>query len=409
VRILKWISWGLAGLVVLILLGLGILVWVIDPNGFKPTIEARVKQATGREFRLTGDIELGFFPWLAVRTGAGSFGNAPGFGPEPMATWRSAQLGAKLFPLLRGDLVIDRVKLEGAEVRLVRRADGTANWQGMGSGEAAPADANEPGAKSRYVTIDGVDIADGHVLFVDESGPRRIEINALHLATDEIAPDRPFTDTTIEGILHMDGFAAAGVPFRLEVPRAELAGDYSRFDIREFKARFGGLEAQGAVGGKLAAATQVAGRFASNDFDARALLASIGVAAPKTTDPKALTRVAVDTAWRFDGGAVSLDPLAVTLDDTHLDGFFRRAAGDAPVGEFSLRGDALDLARYIPPTDPASEPFVLPTAALRALKFRGELELEQATLDDVVMKGVKLRLLLDEQGLRSQAAGPEKS
>jgi hypothetical protein len=30
-------------------------------------------------------------------------------------------------------------------------------------------------------------------------------------------------------------------------------------------------------------------------------------------------------------------------------------------------------------------------------------ELEQATLDDVVMKGVTLRLLLDEQGLRSPA------
>jgi hypothetical protein len=38
---------------------------------------------------------------------------------------------------------------------------------------------------------------------------------------------------------------------------------------------------------------------------------------------------------------------------------------------------------------------------LKALKFRGVFELEQATLDDVVMKGVTLRLLLDEQGLRS--------
>jgi len=33
--------------------------------------------------------------------------------------------------------------------------------------------------------------------------------------------------------------------------------------------------------------------------------------------------------------------------------------------------------------------------------FRGVFELEQASLDDVIMKGVTLRLLLDEQGLRS--------
>ena len=74
------------------------------------------------------------------------------------------------------------------------------------------------------------------------------------------------------------------------------------------------------------------------------------------------------------------------------------------MGEFALRGDTLNISRYIPPADPASEPFVLPTAMLESLKFRGVLELEQATMDDIVMKGVTLRLLLDEQGLRSVEA-----
>jgi hypothetical protein len=51
----------------------------------------------------------------------------------------------------------------------------------------------------------------------------------------------------------------------------------------------------------------------------------------------------------------------------------------------------------------------MPTAALKALKFRGVLELEQATYNDVVMKGVTLRLLLDEQGLHAPAAREAKS
>ena len=105
---------------------------------------------------------------------------------------------------------------------------------------------------------------------------------------------------------------------------------------------------------------------------------------------------------------MQVDPLVLGVDDTRFTGNFRRAAGDDPVGEFTLRGDQLDIARYIPPTDPESEPFVLPTAALRALKFRGLLELEEAKYEDIVMKGVTLRLLLDEQGLRS-AQPPEKS
>jgi len=401
VRVLKWISWGLGGLVVLIVLGLLVLVWVIDANRFKPAIEARVREATGREFKLTGDIELGFFPWLAVRTGAGSFGNAPGFGPDPMATWRRARLGAKLFPLLGGDLVIDTVKLEGAEVRLVRHADGRANWQGMGSGQ--PADSN---ARARHVTIDGVDFTDSHFVFVDEGASRQIEVTALHLSTGTLDPDQPFTDTEISGVLHVSGFAPAGVPFRLAVPRAELSKDYSEFDVQGFSLKFGELEAKGAVSGKLGDSTLLVGNLESNLFDARVLLASVGIAAPKTTDPKALSRIGIETNWRVENGAVGTVS-KLRLDDTQLSGYVNRPAGENAIAEFGLHGDRLDLSRYVPPTDPASEPFVMPTAALRALKFRGMLELEEATLGDVKMKGVTLRLLLDERGLRS--AGPEKS
>lgn len=402
-RFIKWISWGLAALVVLVVLGVLVLVWLVDPNGFKPSIEARVKQATGREFRLVGDIEFGFFPWLAVRTGAGSFGNAPGFGAEPMATWRSAKLGAKLFPMLAGELVIDRVKLDGAEVRLLRRADGSANWQGMESGEAA-----NPDEPARYVTIEGVDFTNSHLVFVDEAAPRRIEITALNLSTGAIEPDQPFTDTEIEGVLHMAGFAPGGVPFRLAVPRAELSKDYTDFAVPGFSVRLGGLEASGDVSGKLGDATLLVGNFASNIFDARALLTSLGVEAPKTTDPKALSRIGIETTWRVENGAVGTMS-KLTLDDTKLSGYINRPAGENAIGEFGLHGDRLDLARYIPPTDPASEPFVLPTAELRALRFRGLLELEEATLGDVKMKGVTLRLLLDERGLRSQGTEPEKS
>jgi AsmA protein len=101
VRLIKWVSLGLGALVALVVLGVLVIVWLVDPNSFKSNIEAAVRDNTGREFTLVGDIDLGFFPWLALRTGEGSFGNAPGFAPEPMVTWKSAQLGVKLIPLAR--------------------------------------------------------------------------------------------------------------------------------------------------------------------------------------------------------------------------------------------------------------------------------------------------------------------
>ena len=396
-RVIKWISLVLAGLVLLLLAAALVLVWFVDPNGFKPRIEAAVRDATGREFALVGDIELGFFPWLSLRTGEGRFGNAPGFGSEPMVSWKSAQLGAKLFPLLRGELVASRVRLEGADVRLVRRADGSANWEGIGGD--APKD---PAAEPMPLRIDGIELADARISFVDETVPRRVTIESLDLTTDEIAEGEPFTDTKVTGVLHMDGFAPAGIPFRVETPRADVAWDLSSIVVKEYEIAFGGLEAEGGVQGALGEKTRLSGTVATNEFDPRALLGAAGIDAPKTTDPSALGKVMLKVTWEFDDGAVGIDPLALDVDDTHFTGNFRRGAGADPIGEFALRGDSLDIARYIPPPDPASEPFVLPTATLKALKFRGTLELEEATLDDIVMKGVTLRLVLDDQGLRSE-------
>jgi len=396
VRLLKWVSLGLGALVALVVLGVLVIVWLVDPNSFKSNIESRVRAATGRDFRLAGDIELGFFPWLALRTGEGSFGNAPGFGPEPMVSWKSAQIGAKVFPLLHGELKADRVLLNGADLRLVRRADGSANWQGLGGD--APAD---PNAEPLEPHIDGVHIEDSRVLFVDEGVPRRVEITALNLTTGYIAPGEPYTDTEVAGVLHMDGFAPQGVPFRLEVPKAALPKDFTAVEVKEFSAQFGGFEVDGAVSGTLGEAPKLAGKVVTNEFDLRALLNSVGIAPPKTTDAQALGKVRFAGSWIYDAGAIGIDPFTFALDDTHFSGSFHRSAGANPVGEFALRGDELNLSRYIPPPDPASEPFVLPTAALKALMFRGSVELERATLDDIDMKGVTLRLLLDEQGLRT--------
>lgn len=388
----------------LVLLGVAVLVWVVDPNSFKPRIESMVRDATGREFALVGAIDLSFFPWLALRTGEGRFGNPPGFPGEPLARWRGAQLGVRLLPLLRDELVVDKVRLEGADVYLLRKADGTANWQGIVGAEPAPR-AGAPEPRTRRLTIDGIELRDSRLTFVDESAPSRIRVEKLDFSTGEVAPDEPFTGTELAGVLHMDGFAPAGAPFRFAAPTIALTEDYSQLDIGKFELEFAGFEAEGAVRGEFGETLALAGSLQSNAFDLRALLTTVGIEAPKTTDPKALSQVQLSGTWSLDGNGMRIDPLSMRLDDTRFSGNFQRGAGEDPLGEFTLRGDALDISRYIPPEDPASEPFVLPAAALKALKFRGLLELEQATMDDIVMNGVSLRLLLDEDGLRSPPQG----
>jgi AsmA protein len=395
-RLLKWISLGLGALVALLVIAILVIVWLVDPNSFKSRIEAAARDATGRELTLVGDIKLGFFPWLSLCTGEGRFGNAPGFGDEPMVSWKRAQLGAKLFPLLRGQLVADRVVLEGADVRLVRHADGKANWEGIGGNQPA-----DPNAEPMELRIDGIRVRDTRVSFMDETVPRHLLVESLNLSTDGIEPGKPYTDTEVSGVLHLDGFAPAGVPFKLVVPRAVIPSDLKSVEVAEFSGAFGEMEAEGGVQGTLGEHPALAGKIATNAFDLRGLLASVGVDAPKTTDAAALRKLQLAANWKFDAGAMGIDPFTLTLDDTHFSGNLKVGAGENAPGEFTLRGDALDVARYLPPPDPNSEPFVLPTAALKQLQFRGIVELEQATLDDITMKGVTLRLLLDEHGLRA--------
>jgi len=119
-----------AGIVVL--LGAALLgVWLlVNPNQFKGRIAAAVKESTGRELRLSGDIKLSVFPWIALELGPATLGNPPGFSEEPFLSLAHASVRVKLLPLLRERLEVARVDIDGLDVRLRKNAEGRGNWQG---------------------------------------------------------------------------------------------------------------------------------------------------------------------------------------------------------------------------------------------------------------------------------------
>ncbi|MDB6085412.1 MAG: AsmA family protein, partial [Gammaproteobacteria bacterium] len=68
-KTLGMIIGGLIALMVIALLAVWLLV---NPNDYKPRIAAAVKDATGRELVLQGDIKLSVFPWIALELGPAS-------------------------------------------------------------------------------------------------------------------------------------------------------------------------------------------------------------------------------------------------------------------------------------------------------------------------------------------------
>jgi AsmA protein len=75
----KWILRVLLSAVVGVAGLAGVLLFGIDPNDFKPQIVSAVRENTGRELVIEGDLELGFFPYLAVSIDSVQLRNGQGF------------------------------------------------------------------------------------------------------------------------------------------------------------------------------------------------------------------------------------------------------------------------------------------------------------------------------------------
>ena len=81
----KALTW-LVGIVVVLVAAVAIgVLTLVDPNDFKEEIAAAAKENTGRELTIVGDMEMTVFPWLGVKIGKVTLGNAAGFKSDVFA------------------------------------------------------------------------------------------------------------------------------------------------------------------------------------------------------------------------------------------------------------------------------------------------------------------------------------
>ncbi|HEY8509965.1 MAG TPA: AsmA family protein, partial [Steroidobacteraceae bacterium] len=213
-RIRAWIIWGVVGFVGLILALLLIVTQVLDANVFRGQVEAAVRNATGRPFEIRGDLDIGWYPWLALRMGPAHLGNAPGTDGPPLIEWQSASVGAKLIPLLRGELIIDRVRLEHPRISLRRGPDGRASWDDLMAGSS-----DQGGGGRRLQQLGGLELRSGELEYIDERSGTRLRIRDWQLDVSEWVPGEEVTLST-ELTLIPDGERRAEIRFRT---RARLA------------------------------------------------------------------------------------------------------------------------------------------------------------------------------------------
>ena len=82
----------IASLVFLITIAVLTAYFLIDPNNYKSEIVAAVKEKTGKELNLIGELKLSVFPWLGVSTGQMTLNNSAGFQDQYFATLEASDI-----------------------------------------------------------------------------------------------------------------------------------------------------------------------------------------------------------------------------------------------------------------------------------------------------------------------------
>ena len=139
-KVIKWVAICGGGLIVLIILALLLIPMFVDVQKYKPVIEEKVAESTGRSFTIGDDLSLSLFPWAGISFSNLHFGNPSGFQEKDFITVKSFEVRVKLLPLISRDIQVKRFILEGARIVLEKNKDGLGNWEGLGGppGETVP-------------------------------------------------------------------------------------------------------------------------------------------------------------------------------------------------------------------------------------------------------------------------------
>lgn len=203
-RLLKILALIIGMLIILIVAAGLVLPMIIDVNDHKDRISLEIKDATGYEVIMEGDIELSLIPWIGLSLGRTHVANPPGFNDRPLASLDELQIRIRFWPLIAGRVEADNIVLRRLELALVRDEEGRENWIIPEDPEARPDP--EPGIPpeeiddrrvlvSPYISdlnIQSLRVTDSAVSFEDSHTGQAAHIRDLNLSTGTIILDAPF-------------------------------------------------------------------------------------------------------------------------------------------------------------------------------------------------------------------------
>ena len=347
---MKKLAIALAAVIALLLIAVIVVPNVIPWKMFEPRIAAAVREATGRELRIDGDLDVSIFSDLGFRAEGVRLSNVPGASEPDMLALGSVTGKVRLVPLLGGRVVVDELVVRDPVIHLEVAPDGRPNWVfeeagGDRTGAARPPaepDGEAPaGLPVKDLSLADVRLENGVATYRDARTGQTLDARQINLA---LALPELARALSLTGGLTLNGEPVT-LALSADSPAAMLAGERTalKADVTSAPVR---VSYDGAVQQRPVAGLD--GSFGLDVPSTGRLLAWLDrPLADGQPDPGPLKVEAVLTAA---GPKVSLERATVEGSALQL-----RATGSFDgSGEVSrlvldVEGGILDIDAYLPP------------------------------------------------------------
>ncbi|UVM05389.1 AsmA family protein [Pseudomonas laurylsulfatiphila] len=397
-KILGLVLLGL--LLIIVALGFA-LTHLFDPNDYKDEIRQIARDKAHIELTLNGDIGWSLFPWLGLELHDASV--ATMVKPtEPYADLQMLGLSVRVLPLLRREVQMSDVRVEGLNLRLTRDKEGHGNWEDIGKLPATagtdttgtPPAATEPAPETGTVAekppqpirldIDSLTVNNARVEYTDERTGKSFSAESIQLSTGAVhdsvniplkltaflSANQPalrvrtelngelriaralqryqFEDMRLSGEVTGDPLQGKAVTFsaqgQLVLDKAANVAEWTGIKVSANQLRaLGELKIN-----DLDKTPQVSGGISIAQFDLAKFVDSIGQKLPAMAEGS-LSKVELVSRLAATPTSLALDDLNLKVDDSTFSG--RIAVEDFAKQSLRavLKADTFNVDRYLPP------------------------------------------------------------
>jgi AsmA protein len=350
---MKWALIAVGGVVTLIILILLVLPFFVDAEKYKPLLENKVTEMTGRPFSVGGDVNLSFFPFVGVSFSDLHLGNPPGFEATDFISIKSFEVRVKLLPLLSRDVRVKRFVVKEPQIVLIKSKQGRGNWEftAKNTGKSAPGPAQKPtseepleGLPIRSLTVGDFSVTKGSVAWIDRTTGARETIDQLDLVLADLSFDRPI-GLTVSARMDDKPVAVNGTvgPIGRDPGKATIPLNLDVKALSDLALTLKGTVVSPADNPRAELT------IAISEFSPRKLLDQLGQSKViDTADSGVLSKMSMQAAIVAGTDKISVSKGEMVLDDIRINFNARLAEFSRPDIAFEADLDRINLDHYLP-------------------------------------------------------------